>query len=86
MIVRIPSPLLSYTDQRPEVRAEGTTLDEVLADLDRRHPGLRFRVVDEHGRLRAHVRLYVNETPSDDLSTAVGPQDVVHLVAALSGG
>ncbi len=86
MRVRIPSPLRSYTDQRADVEADGATVGEVLADLDRRFPGLRFRVVDEQGRLRRHMRIFVNEDGTRDLSTAVAPTDEVTLMQALSGG
>ena len=47
MKVLIPDPLRSYTDERREVEADGATLSEVLADLDRRYPGIRFRMIDE---------------------------------------
>ena len=57
--VLIPSPLLSYT-KHSEVDASGATLTELLADLDRRYPGLRFRIVDEQDRMRPHVRFFVN--------------------------
>jgi molybdopterin converting factor small subunit len=85
MKVRIPSPLLSYTKER-EVVADGTTLAEVLADLDRRYPGLRFRVVDEQDSLRRHVRFFVNGEQVWDLATPLAPSDEVHIVQALSGG
>ncbi|HET6923688.1 MAG TPA: MoaD/ThiS family protein [Anaeromyxobacteraceae bacterium] len=85
MKVIIPSPLLSYTRER-EVEASGRTLAEVVADLDRRYPGLRFRVVDEQDRLRPHVRLFVNGEQARELATAVGPGDEVQIVQALSGG
>ena len=61
-MVRIPTPLRSYTGGASEVAAEGATLAELLLDLDRRHPGLRFRVVDEQGRLRQHMRIFVNRS------------------------
>ena len=85
MKVLIPSPLLSYTRER-EVEASGRTLAEVVADLDRRYPGLRFRMVDEQDRLRPHVRLFVNGEQARDLATALGPGDEVQIVQALSGG
>ncbi len=85
MKVLIPSPLLSYTRER-EVEASGGTLAEVVADLDRRYPGLRFRMVDEQECLRPHVRLFVNGEQARDLATAVGPGDEVQIVQALSGG
>ena len=86
MNVRIPTPLRSYTAQAATVEAEGTTVAEVLADLDRQFPGLRFRVVDEQGRLRKHMKVFVNEDVVRDLSTPLDPADEVTLMQALSGG
>ena len=82
MRVRVPSPLLSYTGSA-EVVAEGATLAEVLADLDRRYPGLRFRVVDEQDRPRKHMRF---QEQVFDLGRPLRPTDEVQLVQALSGG
>jgi molybdopterin synthase sulfur carrier subunit len=86
MRVLVPSPLFSYTGGRREVEATGRTLAEVLADLDRRHPGMRFRVVDEHGAIREHVRMWVSGTLARSLDAPVAPTDEVVIVAALSGG
>jgi hypothetical protein len=85
MKVRIPTPLLSYTKQK-DVSAQGTTLAEVLVDLDRQFPGLRLRVVDEQGRMRRHMRVFVNGDQVLEPSHPVGPNDLVQLVQALSGG
>lgn len=85
MKVLIPSPLLSYT-RASEVEAEGSTLSELLADLDRRYPGLRFRVVNEQDRMRPHMRFFVNGEQVFDLERALRPTDAVQLVQALSGG
>lgn len=85
MKVRIPSVLLSYTRAK-EVQAKGATLGEVLADLDRQFPGLRFRVVDEQDALRPHVRFFINEEQAFSLDDAVEPQDELIIVQALSGG
>jgi molybdopterin synthase sulfur carrier subunit len=84
--VRIPTPLLSYTAQARNVEGLGTTIDEVLVDVDRRFPGLRFRVVDEQGRLRRHMRVFVNDSIVRDLTSPVGPDDEITLMQALSGG
>jgi len=86
MRVLIPSPLFSYTDGKSEVEATGRTLGEVLSDLDRRFPGLRFRVVDEHGAIREHVRMWVAGTLVRTLDAPVHERDDVAIVAALSGG
>jgi molybdopterin converting factor small subunit len=85
MTVRIPSPLLSYTSVR-EVEATGATLGDLLADLDRRYPGLKFRVLDEQDKLRAHMRFFVNGEQVFDISHALRPTDSVQIVQALSGG
>jgi len=83
--VSIPSPLLSYTRAR-DVQASGRTLAEVLHDLDRRFPGLRFHVVDDQDRLRGHMRFFVNGEQVFDIDHPLSPSDSVHLVQALSGG
>lgn len=85
-VVHVPSPLHSYTKNRPEVEATGGTLDAILADLDRRFPGFRFRVVDEQGRIRPTILFYVNGQVTRTLTQAVGASDQVHIIAALSGG
>jgi sulfur-carrier protein len=84
--VRIPTPLRSYTGQLAVVEAKGSTIAEVLADLDERYPGIRFRVVDEQARLRQHVKIFVNQEATRDLATPVSPTDEVTLMQALSGG
>lgn len=85
MKVLIPGPLLSYTGRR-EVEASGETLTLLLADLDRQYPGLAFRVVDEQGNMRPHVRFFVNSEQSFDLGRPLLPSDDVQIVQALSGG
>ncbi len=85
MRVTIPSPLLSYTGRR-EVEADGSTVDEVLRDLDRRFPGLRFRMVDEQDHLRPHMRVFIDTAESRDLGTALPAGATLHIVQALSGG
>lgn len=85
MNVLIPSPLLSYTG-RAWVEAEGATLGDLLADLDRQYPGIRFRMIDEQERMRRHVRFFINGDQTFDLQLALRPTDEVCIVQALSGG
>ena len=85
MKVLIPSPLRSYTRAR-QVEADGATLGELIAALDRRYPGLRFRMVDEQDVMRRHVRFFVNGEQTFDLALALRPTDEVQIVQALSGG
>lgn len=86
MQVLIPSPLLSYTDHEKLVEANGDTLEAVLADLERQFPGLTFRIVDEQGNMRPHMRFFVNGEQVFALTERLSPSDTIALVQALSGG
>ena len=86
MRVCIPTPLRSYTGNEKWVECDGGTLDEVLADLDAQFPGIRFRVVDEQGRLRKHMKIFVNQEIVRDLTTSVTADDEITIMQALSGG
>jgi len=86
MKVLIPGPLRSYTGGAPAVDGAGSTLAEILADLDRRYPGIRFRMIDEQDAVRRHMRIYVNREQARALLTPVRAGDEVLIVQALSGG
>ena len=86
MKVLLPTPLASYTAGKREVEAEGATLAELLADLDRRYPGIRFRMIDEQDGVRPHMRFCVNRVLVRSIAVALAPDDEVLVVAALSGG
>jgi len=86
MLVRIPTPLRSYTAGEKVVDAQGATVDAVLGDLDRQFPGLRFRVVDEQGRLRTHMKVFVAQESVRDLDTPLDGLEEITLMQALSGG
>jgi molybdopterin converting factor small subunit len=83
--VLIPSPLHSYT-RKAHVEATGSTLAALLVDLDRRYPGIRFRMVDEQDRIRRHMRVFVNGDQVFDLARPLDFADEVVIVQALSGG
>jgi molybdopterin converting factor small subunit len=85
MKVLIPSALRSYTKER-EVEAAGATLTDLVSNLDRRYPGLRFRMIDEQDRMRPHIRFFVNGEQVFDLARPLRPSDAVQIVQALSGG
>jgi len=85
MRVLIPSSLQSYT-RVSRVEAVGATLGEVLGDLERQFPGIRFRMVDEQDRLRLHMRVFVNGLALHELAHPLQPGDDVNIVQALSGG
>jgi molybdopterin converting factor small subunit len=84
--VRIPDPLRSYTEQHAVVDADGNTVAELLADLDGRYPGIRFRMVDEQNRIRKHMKVFVNDESVRDLDTAITDRDEITIMQALSGG
>jgi molybdopterin converting factor small subunit len=83
--VSIPTPLLSYT-RAPEVQARGATVAELLRDLDRRYPGIRFRMIDEQDAIRPHVKIFVNRERIAQLDEPLGDGDEVQILQALSGG
>jgi len=85
MRVLIPSALHSYTG-RDEIEASGATINELIRDLDRGHPGFRFRIVDEQDRLRPHVRISVNSEIVSDLEMPLRNDDQVAIIMAFSGG
>jgi molybdopterin converting factor small subunit len=68
------------------VGASGGTVAELLGDLDRRHPGMRFRMIDEQERIRPHIRIFINQREVRALGEALSASDEVHLICALSGG
>lgn len=86
MKVVLPTPLAEYTAHAREVDATGATLAELFADLDRRYPGLRFRVIDEQDAIRPHIKIFVNRVQAPSIASRLEPSDEVLVVAALSGG
>jgi sulfur-carrier protein len=84
--VRIPTPLRSYTHGESKVFADGGTVGEVIRDLDRRYPGIAFRVVDEQVVMRPHMIVWLHGERCRDLTAPVTPADEVVLMQALSGG
>jgi sulfur-carrier protein len=84
--VRVPSPLRSYTAGATKVSASGRTIAELLGDLDRHHPGMRFRMIDEQERIRPHIRIFINQREVQALTEPLSASDEVHLICALSGG
>ena len=86
MKVRIPTPLRSYTDKQSVVDVQGGTVAEVLEKINARHPGFRFRIINEQDRIREHIKIFVNEDQILELEARVQPGDTLHIICALSGG
>ena len=86
--VRIPTILRSYTDGAKTVEGSGSSLDELIADLETRHPGISDRIVDDAG-LRRFVNVYLNDEDVrflDGIDTAVADGDSVTVLPAVAGG
>ena len=87
--VRIPTPLRKYTGGAETVTAEGATVAAIVADLDKRHPGIRERICDESGAVRRFVNIFVNGEDIrflQNLDTAVKAGDEISVVPAIAGG
>jgi sulfur-carrier protein len=87
--VRIPTILRTYTGGSAEVPAEGATLAEVLASLEGSHPGISARVLDDQGKLRRFVNVYVDDDDvrfADGLGTATPDGSGVSIIPAVAGG
>ncbi|WP_431949153.1 MoaD/ThiS family protein [Actinacidiphila sp. bgisy167] len=86
--VRIPTILRTYTGGAKAVEGSGSTLDELLADLDTRHAGIRERIVDG-GELRRFVNVYLNDEDVrflDGITTKLTDGDSVTILPAVAGG
>ena len=81
----IPGALLSYTGQN-WVEAAGATVGDVIDDLEARYPGIRFRMVDEQGNIRRHMRMFFDSEMVLELSQALRDDGELLIVQALSGG
>lgn len=87
-IVRIPTPLRTLTGGADEVPAAGGTVGEVIEDLEKRHPGIKDRLLDAKG-VRRFVNIYVGEEDVrflDGLKTALKAGDQISIVPAIAGG
>lgn len=87
-IVRIPTPLRTLTGGADEVPAVGATVGDVIEDLERRHPGMKDRLLDAKG-VRRFVNIYVGEEDVrflDGLKTALKAGDQISIVPAIAGG
>lgn len=87
-IVRIPAALRTLTGGADEVNATGATVGDVIADLDKKHPGMRDRLLDEKG-VRRFINIYVGEEDvrfTGGLGTALKSGDQISIVPAIAGG
>ena len=84
-IVNLRAPLRALADGNGRLELEGATVGEVLRALERAYPRTSGWVLDEQGRVRRHVNVFVNgEQTREDGPTA--PGDVVQVLPSISGG
>jgi sulfur-carrier protein len=86
--VRIPTILRTHTGGEKVVEGDGSTLGELIADLETRHSGLQARLIDD-GKLRRFVNVYLNDEDVRFLSgldTPVKDGDTVTVLPAVAGG
>jgi sulfur-carrier protein len=84
-VVRLRAPLSELAGGRRELELEGSTVAEVLLALEREHPGTKGWILDEQGLIREHINVFVNRDYGRE-DTAVGAQDRLHVLPAISGG
>jgi len=87
--VRVPTPLQKLTQNQAEVKASGTTIKELIEDLEKNFPGIKGRVCDETGKIRRFINIYVNEEDVRFLQrdeTPLEDGDEVSIIPAIAGG
>jgi len=87
--ILIPTPLRPYTDKQDAVDARGATVGELLADLTRKHAGLKAHLYNDQGKLRSFVNVYVNDEDIRYLQkeqTPVASSDTVSIIPSVAGG
>ena len=87
-LVRIPTPLRTLTGSQDEVEATGATVGELIEDLEKRHPGIRSRLLDDKG-VRRFVNIFVGDEDIrflEGLKTELKANDQISIVPAIAGG
>ncbi len=87
--VRVPTILRTYTGGASEVSVEGGTLSEVVTALEAAHPGIAARVLDDDGKLRRFVNVYVGDEDvrfASGLDTPTPAGSTVSVIPAVAGG
>jgi len=87
--VRLPGALRDAAGGETRLTASGRTLREIIADIDRRHPGFASRVLDEAGALRAYVNVYIGEEDARERGGSAAMVDdgsEVMVIPAMAGG
>ena len=87
--VRIPTVFRRYTGNESVVSVEGSTIGELLEQIEARYPGFKEQLMSEDGQLHRFVNVYVNDEDArylDKLDTKVSEGDTVSLLPSVAGG
>ena len=87
--VFIPSPLRRYTAGQSKVQVSGSTVSEMIENLERQYPGVKSRLCDESGQIKRYVNVFVNEEEIRALqgaNTRLADKDEISIVPAMAGG
>ena len=84
-VVRVRGQLKKLAGDRSDHPTGGTTVIEVLRELERANPGVDGWILDERGMIRRHINVFVNGEQGRE-TTPVGPDDSVDVLPAISGG
>ncbi len=85
----IPQPMRQHTDGNNEIKCEGSTVSEVLLNLDKDYPALKERIKDEDGKIRRFINIFVNGKDirlSDGEDTPLKEDDEISILPAIAGG
>ena len=84
--VRLAPLLYSYTGGAKVITVEASSVAEAFEALDRRYPGIAFRVIDEQRQIRPHMNVFLGEDSVRDIQTPIPAAAEIYIVGALSGG
>ena len=87
--VRIPTPLQSLTQNQAEVEVNSSNIEELIAELENKFPGIKDRICDESGKVRRFINIYVNEEDirfMEQEKTSIKDNDEVSIIPAIAGG
>ncbi|GJQ49298.1 MAG: MoaD family protein [Candidatus Kuenenia stuttgartiensis] len=89
VIVRIPTPLRTFTDGVEEVKVEGKNIGEIISNLEVNYKGIKERICDDSGQIRRFINFYLNDEDIrflNNLETPVKDGDYISVVPAIAGG
>lgn len=87
--VRVPAPLRKLTKDQAVVDSKGTTIEEVLSDLEKNYPGIKERICDETGQVRRFINIFLNGEDirfKEGIKTKVADAAEVSIIPAIAGG